>query len=471
MDLRKLGATRDSLPMQSQDQAGNNATWMAWRIQRRMRLVDFSWLKVSLAPTLIVAGCVATNPAPPPKPLPPSIASKPAAESRAPVESTALMNPGDEVDDNIWSRRPRNRLQPGQSTAPASPTPTRMLAKKGSASAADPVPGESATLVPGGEVAGGAAASGAFAGSATGSEAINIGESSGRPADHGAAASAASSSSTPTPLPPVPAPLPSAKGQAPSSLAGTTPRQAAPAESAPPPAKSAAGTEGQPVWSIALATFGGDDHRATAEAASRLFSQQVPELRGAVIRSTPSGSVVLWGEFDGPKDPRARPELDRLKQVVIGDGRPFTKAMLVRLEQFSEQELQPWDLRQVRRRYPKVRVLYTLQVAAWSDLGSGSMSFDEIRRSAEAHCRQLRTEGAEAWFHHDADVKTSIVTVGVFDHRAYDPQSTLFSPEVETLRRRYPNSLLNGAELLIKPDPNRPDFAVPQPSRLVEVPR
>jgi len=244
------------------------------------------------------------------------------------------------------------------------------------------------------------------------------------------------------------------------------------AETAPPMVTGdQKSSEAPQVWAIALATFSGNDHRAVAEAATQHFVQQVPDLKGAIVRSTTSGSVVLWGEFSGPRDPRAKPLIDRLKQITFGDARPFGRAMLTRLEQFSDEPLPPWDLRQVRRLHPQVRIIYTLQVAAWSDLGSGSLSVDQIRRSAEDYCRQLRMQGVDAWFHHDGDLRTSIVTVGVFDHRAYDAQSTLFAPEVEAMRRRFPNSLLNGAELLLKPDPARPDYTVPQPSRLVEVPR
>ncbi len=425
-----------------------------------MKFTRATLLALILGPATAPVACVPTNPdqaMPPPK-VPSLAAREPVAPAR--IEETALMNHGDEVDDNIWTRRPRNRLQPGQTAAPP------MAARKADGAKTKPSNEPAPESLPtAGTVGVAPAAESTPTAGANGAAPAR----ENAPATGTNATAPAPKATSPVAALPAPAPLPPAPRPQVAAARGSLPT-AKPSEAAE--SDDAGGTAaGKPVWSIALATFGGDDHRLTAEGACRLFTQQVPELKGAFVRSTPSGSVVMWGEFDGPKDPRAKPTIERLRQVTIGDGRPFAKAMLTRLEQFSEQEMHPWDLRQVRRLNPKVRVIYTLQVAAWSDLGSGTLSFDEIRRSAESYCRQLRAEGVEAWFHHDADLRTSIVTVGIFDHRAYDPQSTLFAPEVEVMRKRFPKSLLNGEELLIKPDPARPDFAVPQASRLVEVPR
>jgi len=366
-----------------------------------------------------------------------------------PIAPTALMDPGDEIDDNIWVRRPRNRLQPGQTSAP---DPAERIAASRR---------EGVSEVPAVRDAGAAPArADTAAPSATSSGLADLGDNTNR------AVPIKSGAETPRSI---------ARAPANESAESARPAAAAPTKSPPedggPPQRSGTVAAGNPVWSIALATFSGDEHRATAESAANQFVQQIPELRGAFVRSRSSGSVIMWGEFDGPRDARAKPALDRLKQVEFGGGRPFARAMLARLEQFSEEEMGPWDLRQVRRRHPSVRVIYTLQVAAWSDLGSGTMKFEQIRRSAEDYCRQLRGQGQEAWFHHDADQLTSIVTIGVFGSKAYDPQSTLYAPEVEDLRRRFPSSLLNGEELRIRSDPLRPEVTTPQPSRLVEVPR
>lgn len=397
-----------------------------------------------------------TKPPPPPEPIAP----------------TALMNPGDEVDDNIWVSRPRNRLQPGQSERPAVAA--------------------SATRAPAGSPAsaGGAPATSTRAAAPTQKPRAD-GASTGASARSGDASTAdgievSLDGSVTGGLPgvePEKAPGPrlltrdSVNAAASSSSAAAPAGRTGKSEPEPPKGESASAPErsvnesGKPVWSVALATFSGDDHRAVAEAACRQFVQQFPQLQGAFVRTTGSGSVVMWGRFDGPRDPQAKPSIDQVKKLVLGDARPFQRAMLARLEQSSDEEIGPYDLRQVRRQNPNVRVIYTLQIAAWSDLGSGTMRFQQISKDAEDYCRKLRADGVDAWYFHDADQLTSIVTVGAFGGNAYDPQSTLYAPEVEAYRKRFPVSLLNGAELLIKADPSRPDATVPQPSRLVEVPR
>ncbi|MBX3354195.1 MAG: hypothetical protein KF724_00680 [Phycisphaeraceae bacterium] len=381
----------------------------------------------------------------------------------AEVTPTSLMNQGDEIDDNIWVRRPRNRLQPGQSEAPE----PMARVNRGAGPSTQPTgagPGAVATSGADSDLQGLAALEPALPVSRVGGAARR---QAGVDDDSGVAISLEDAGARGTPRPEA------------SRSGSTSVEQAATASAArgarrSDAADSSAGRvadEGRPVWSIALMTFGGDDHRAVAEAACRQFQQQIPQLQGAFVRSTASGSVVMWGRYDGPRDPRARPALDELKQIVIGDSRPFQRAMLARLEQSGDERIGPWDLRQIRLQNPNVRVIYTLQVAAWSDLGSGTMTFPQIRRAAESYCQQLRAQGVDAWYYHDADQLTSIVTVGAFNSRAYDAQSTLYSDEVEAYRKRFPTSLLNGEELMIKGDPRRPDLAVPQPSRLVEVPR
>jgi hypothetical protein len=62
--------------------------------------------------------------------------------------------------------------------------------------------------------------------------------------------------------------------------------------------------------------------------------------------------------------------------------------------------------------------------------------------------------------------------VGVFGPDAYDSKSTLYSPEVDAVMRRFPKSLVNGEEVLIPLDPSNPQGkTVPQGPRLVEIPR
>ena len=131
----------------------------------------------------------------------------------------------------------------------------------------------------------------------------------------------------------------------------------------------------------------------------------------------------------------------------------------------------PHDVRRLRQRFPNVKPLYSLQVAAWSTFGEKGSSRPEMRAAAENYCKELRAKNVEAWVHHDDDSGTSIVTVGHFDHTAYDSKSTLFSPDVERFKKQFPRHLVNGAEVLIPIDPRKPEGAKrPQGCQLVEIP-
>jgi hypothetical protein len=221
-----------------------------------------------------------------------------------------------------------------------------------------------------------------------------------------------------------------------------------------------------------LATFSQPDHAERAAAFRTQLVRDYPELAGAVVRRVGKGSAIVVGRFEAPQDQAAQNELKRVKAIERGKAKPFAGAMLVRTStDDSVAALKPHDIRNLRAKYPKVRPLFTLQVAAWSTFGDAGVRYDDMRKAAERYCAELRAKGVEAWFHHDEDSETSIVTVGNFDRRAYDGQTTLFSPEVEDLMRRFPAHLLNGEPLLVPVDQSRPKGATkPQPCRLVEVP-
>ena len=224
-------------------------------------------------------------------------------------------------------------------------------------------------------------------------------------------------------------------------------------------------------WSVLLATVTGADSRATAESIREQVARRYPALRDAFVRSTSRGSVVLAGRFEGPQDPAAQAQLKVVKELTDGNVRAFPRAMLTRLSASADQgPAGPNDLRSVRTRLPK-GTLYTLQVAVWSAFGSEDLKLSEIKRSAELFCRQLRSQGEEAYYFHDFDTRTSTVTVGVFGPDAYDPRSTLYAPEVEAVMRKHPKHLVNGEELLVPVDPANPrGKTMPQAPRLVEIP-
>ena len=182
----------------------------------------------------------------------------------------------------------------------------------------------------------------------------------------------------------------------------------------------------------------------------------------------------MVGRYTGLDDPTAKPRVKAVQAIQDArGGRPFARAILSRLDASRRTgPLSPSDLRSARAMKPGNSTLYTLQVAMWSDFGSGEVSPEEIRRSAEGYCARLRSQGHAAFYYHDEDRRMSIVTVGVFGPEAYDARTTLFSPEVDELMAKFPAMLVAGEELLVRSDPRDPKSKMlPQRPMLVEVPR
>jgi hypothetical protein len=238
------------------------------------------------------------------------------------------------------------------------------------------------------------------------------------------------------------------------------------------PTKSTGGAAVKGRWSVILATFSDADHAAKAAAFRGQLVSQYPELREAMVRRIGKGSALVIGRFEAPDDPAAQAELKRVKAIERNKQKPFAGVMLMRTT--SDDAGGPpkqWDLRSLRAKFPSVRPLFTLQVAAWSTFGEKGADYDGMRASAERYCAELRKKGHEAWFLHDEDAETSIVSVGHFDRRAYDTKSTLFSAEVQDMMREFPANLVNGEPVLIPVDPRNPKGKTkPQACRLVEVP-
>ena len=240
-------------------------------------------------------------------------------------------------------------------------------------------------------------------------------------------------------------------------------------------ARAAARTDvdgNQTGWSVLLASVTGAEHQANANAIREEVVRRYPQLNDAYVSTTQRGSVVLVGHFTGPQDPAAQAELKVVKEINEGNMRAFPRAMLTRMGAGAEAGPPgPNDLRIVRRTRPNA-TLYSLQVAVWSAFGTDELKMSDIKRSAETLCRQLRAEGNEAYYFHDFDTKTSIVTVGVFGADAYDSKSTLYAPEVEAVMKKFPKHLVNGEELLMPVDMRDPTGkTMPQSPRLVEIPK
>lgn len=230
-------------------------------------------------------------------------------------------------------------------------------------------------------------------------------------------------------------------------------------------------------WTIVLGTFSGDDHAQQARLVQQQVTAAVPEVRGAQVHSTERGSMLIVGSYAAADDPRAVADLARIKEANFNNMPVFARAFLTPMPRARTASAAPasrseYDLMKAREVYPDVHPLYTLQVAVWSDFDSGAISAAEIRRQAEAHAQRLRSQGHEAYVHHDDAARQSLVTVGLFNRTALDSSTGEYSDEVRLLMRRFPHHLVNGEELQEPIDRRRPDRGTrPQRTFLVIVPR
>ena len=133
--------------------------------------------------------------------------------------------------------------------------------------------------------------------------------------------------------------------------------------------------------------------------------------------------------------------------------------------------LHPYDLWTVRRDYPTMVPIYTLDVAIWGDFESGELPKNQRRSAAEQFAAYLRSKGFESFFYHDDEQQLSSVTVGLFDYKAVDAETGFYSWEVDALIEQFPQRLVNGEQFMEFQNPNNPSQGTrPQQPRLVEVP-
>lgn len=246
------------------------------------------------------------------------------------------------------------------------------------------------------------------------------------------------------------------------------------------PPKGGASTSGDAapressIWSLVLGTFSNEAHEQAAHQMLANLPTIAPQVQGARVHTTAKGSMVVYGKYTGRDDPRVAADETRLKAITY-QGRPvFNRVILTRLDMRMQGQLHPYDLLSARRAHPKVDPMYTLDVALWmsqTDDPKDRLPYDEAKRRAESYASQLRAKGDEAYFYHDDERQWSIVTVGLFDRRAINPRSGLFSEDVTQLMKRFPERLVNGEPLEVYKDPKRPsEGTYKQPAKLVLVP-
>ncbi|MCP3904146.1 MAG: hypothetical protein GY715_10985 [Planctomycetes bacterium] len=224
-------------------------------------------------------------------------------------------------------------------------------------------------------------------------------------------------------------------------------------------------------WGIVLRTFSGDDHAASAANMVHSVPRLDPRLGQAHPHTTSRGSMVVFGVYDTAESPAAQRDLEWIKGIKIRERQVFPTAILSRINPGpGRRRYEPHELLSVRRMYPNVNPLYSLQVGVWGDFDSG-MLLSRIQERAEAQVLELRSKGYEAFVHHDRDKRLSMVTVGLFDKSAVDAQSGIYSPEVERLFREFPAHLVNGEKLEEPINARAPQLGTrTQSPRLVLVP-
>lgn len=227
-------------------------------------------------------------------------------------------------------------------------------------------------------------------------------------------------------------------------------------------------------YAIVVATFTGDYHKQSAEATLLQLLGQFPGIGHQLkVRPRSRGSALTYGDYQGYNDSQAREDIAMLRKIPSPQGTPlFAQVMLMKFKASRlQRDLHPHDLWNVRREFPTIVPIFTLEVAVWGDFDSGEFPKAKRRAAAEGYANQLRRKGFEAFFYHNDDAGLSSVTVGLFGHSAVDAETSFYSPEVEALLSRFPVRLVNGEEVLVYFNPSNPaSGSNVQPPVLAEVP-
>lgn len=222
-------------------------------------------------------------------------------------------------------------------------------------------------------------------------------------------------------------------------------------------------------WTILLTTVPAsqDDLGVMRTVAQVRERAGLPEAR---LERRGRATVVAYGAYPGPTDPKAQSDLARIRAIVVDGARPYETAMLVPPEFEGVQGARPeWDLGGVKARMGR-DAIYTLQVAVYrrgDDKEPTPQDLVEIRAAAEKAAEALRGEGAEAYYWHGR--RQSMVTVGVFgpkDHDVLKPGQD--SPVLRLTREQHPFNLVNGRQYLVRM--RGQEKATPQRSFLVAIP-
>jgi hypothetical protein len=190
-------------------------------------------------------------------------------------------------------------------------------------------------------------------------------------------------------------------------------------------------------WTIALATFTLEGHRATAEATQRTLRDD-HGLVETWIESQAEHSVLYYGDYGSRTDARLESDLARLKALEIGGRRPFLTAFLIPPTHEASGSSNPsHNLLRASRRYPAGTRLYTLQVGIYEDRDR-----QLAMRKAEEAVEVYRAQGDQAFYYHGPH--RSSVTIGIFTDQQVQLDQPGMGMVIRQLRERHPHCAVNG---------------------------
>lgn len=260
--------------------------------------------------------------------------------------------------------------------------------------------------------------------------------------------------------------------------AGLVPARAAqPSTDAPRKSDAPQETARDGGWSIVLTAFRGDDAQQLAQQTLALLAS-TGQVRGAVAVKRGPAIVITVGSYSSPSDPAAHAELQRIRDLEIKGEKPFAGAFLTPPDGQSAAGSRPeYNLVRARDQFGK-RARFTLQVGVYGPTDRKPTAEEQIeaRKAAEQAAATLRREGELAFYFHGPNL--SMVTIGVFSDddvaRPGDPKSGTprrdDAPTLASLKRRFPNNLVNGAPMKVTTKIGTKTIERVQESQLVVIP-
>ncbi len=229
-------------------------------------------------------------------------------------------------------------------------------------------------------------------------------------------------------------------------------------------------------WTIVIVAFTGDG-QVEAATLGLVKARTEGGLPGAYLEKRDKATVLAYGRYETPDDPRAQADLEMIRTMTSEGTRPFASALLTPpAPKHLAGSLPELDLRNAKKLFGKDKALYTLQVAIYGRGDRSRASAEDIaaaRKASEEAAVILRRDGELAFYYHAAE--RSMVTVGVYGQNDYDPLNRPGIESYSLLRARelHPLNLLNGQgirERIAGAKGDGPENYRLQPSSLVSVP-